>query len=117
MKYCLDCGFAGEPKWHTPGTLGMEICLWLLFVAPGVIYTLWRHFASRQACPKCGSKHIVPTDSALAQAVIRRLSPTEARSQWFCMACGKPIFSEGSLCDRCAAQSSGASGGTVPLQN
>lgn len=116
MLYCLDCGFAGEPKWYTPGTLGMEICLWLLFVFPGVVYTLWRYFGSRQICAKCGHKRIVPTDSAVAQAVLRRLSPTAARGRWFCMACGEPIFSEGSLCARCESESSQASGEVVPLQ-
>jgi hypothetical protein len=56
MRYCLDCGFVGEPKKHRPGTLLREVGLWLLFLVqgifyfigslsapfPGVLYSLWR---------------------------------------------------------------------------
>jgi hypothetical protein len=27
MKYCQNCGFVGEPKQNTPGTLSMEVTL------------------------------------------------------------------------------------------
>lgn len=108
MKYCLDCGFVGQPEQNTPGTFPIEMSLWLFFVVPGVIYSIWRRSARYQGCPKCGNKHIVPTDSSVAQAALARLSPTRSAQSWVCMACGKPIFRGGSFCESCVPRESGA---------
>jgi hypothetical protein len=101
MKYCLDCGFVGEQKQYIPGKLSMEVGLWLFFIVPGVIYSVWRRLASYQACAMCGNKRIVPTNSPAAQAALRSLSPTPSMNSWVCMDCGEPIFSGGSFCERC----------------
>ena len=115
MKYCLDCGFVGKSKWQTPGTLALEIVLWLFFVVPGVIYSLWRWRASHEECGACGKRHIVPTDSSAAQEAFRRLSPSSSPNVWYCMACGEPIFRAGNRCEKCAAPSPRTSDEPVTL--
>jgi len=116
MKYCVGCGFVGKPKLIIPGTLSMEIVLWLLLILPGIIYSLWRRLGSHQGCAKCGKKHIVPTDSPVAQAAFGRMSPPSSRSAWVCMVCGDPIFHEGGFCERCEALATRATEAAVHLQ-
>ena len=117
MKYCLDCGFVGKPKQNIPGTLSMEVWLWLFFIIPGIIYSVWRRLARYEGCAMCGNQHIVRADSPAAQSALLKLSPTPSLGLWFCMACGEPIFGEGSLCERCGTHASKGSGEAVRLPN
>ncbi len=147
MKYCLDCGFAGQPEQHKPGTFQIELGLWLfllvpqfiysigrlagryipgtflmedglwsLFLVPGVVYSIWRLAARHRGCAKCGSRRIVPADSPVAQAALRRLSPSSSLSSWVCMACGEPIFRGNSFCERCETRSDRTSKGVALLR-
>ena len=50
----------------------MECFLWLLFLVPGVIYSIWR-IASRYAgCPVCLGKNCIPIGSPVAQSFLER---------------------------------------------
>ena len=109
MKHCLDCGFVGNPEEYRPGATIIELGLWLLFLVPGLIYSIWRLSARYHGCAKCTSKRVVPIDSPIAQAAIERLSPMASAQSWFCMACGKPIFGGGRFCSSCATSTSRAS--------
>jgi hypothetical protein len=108
MKHCLDCGFVGRPEHFKPGSGSTEVVLWLLFLVPGVFYTLWRRSARYHGCARCTSKHIVPIESPVAQAALGRLSPTPSAQSWFCMSCGQPIFGGGRYCPSCTASTSQA---------
>lgn len=65
-KHCMTCGTDGHTKTHTRGSILMEIFLWLLFLVPGLIYSLWRLTSKRKVCASCGSEHMVPPDSPAA---------------------------------------------------
>jgi hypothetical protein len=101
MKYCLDCGFVGEPEQYTPGTLSKEIGLWCFFIVPGIIYSVWRSLCQHERCAICGNRRLVTTSSQAAQTAISKLSPPLAGPGWFCRGCGEPIFNTGSFCVRC----------------
>jgi len=54
---CSNCGKQSEVALTTrsKGSLGVEVLLWFCFLAPGLVYSLWRRL-SRQSvaiCPKC----------------------------------------------------------------
>lgn len=68
MLYCATCGHKGRGKMHTRGSLAIEIVLWLSFLVPGVIYTLWRHGSKRRVCAKCGAATLIPLNSPVARA-------------------------------------------------
>ena len=72
---CLKCGHVGEPASRTPGSMAVEVVLWLCFLLPGLVYSLWRLSARRPVCACCGALDLVPVDSpngrALAAAVPR----------------------------------------------
>lgn len=58
--HCLDCGYEGEPKKITKGSFILEIFLWLLFLLPGFIYSIWRLTSGRYyGCPDCKSEKIL----------------------------------------------------------
>lgn len=60
---CSNCGYVGYPKRVTKGSMGIEIVLWLFFIIPGVIYSLWRGSSKFKACPSCGAQNMIPLDT------------------------------------------------------
>ena len=71
---CIACGSQVRPRSITPGSMGMELLLWLFFLVPGLIYSIWR-IASRYAgCPVCESRNLVPIGTPAAQSILRAQS-------------------------------------------
>lgn len=60
---CPACGTTGQPKQVTRGHLLIEIILWLFFIIPGLIYSIWRLSTRYGACPACGAAGMIPVDS------------------------------------------------------
>lgn len=76
MLVCLTCGSKGEkPKTVTPGSFLLEVALWLLFILPGVIYSIWRLTARHKACSLCGGRNLVPEDTPAAKQFLHSLTP------------------------------------------
>ena len=71
--YCTSCGSIGKPKTKTKGSLSLEIILWLCFLIPGFIYSLWRTFDKTKACVSCGNVSLIPTTSPIAQEQVQAL--------------------------------------------
>jgi hypothetical protein len=66
--YCPQCGAVAKAQAATRGSRGIELLLWLCFIIPGLIYTLWRANSKYQVCPSCGSAGLIPVTSPRAQA-------------------------------------------------
>jgi hypothetical protein len=62
---CKDCGTVGEATTETPGSIMIEIILWLCFIVPGLIYSIWRSSNRHDVCAKCGGSTILPIDSPI----------------------------------------------------
>lgn len=60
---CTQCKSIDSAATNTKGSILIEIVLWLCFIVPGLLYSLWRHTAREQVCRACGSTSIVPADS------------------------------------------------------
>jgi len=45
------------------GSFLIEVILWLTFIIPGVIYSIWRLANTPLVCPKCGKESLIPTDT------------------------------------------------------
>lgn len=71
--YCKSCGHSRPTATKTPGSLAIEIVLWLMLIVPGIIYSLWRISARKAACTACGSTDLVPPDSPVAVAARKQL--------------------------------------------
>jgi len=67
---CTTCGYVGSPKRITKGSILIEIALWLFFVVPGLIYSIWRLTTKYDACPKCKNASMIPADSPVGQKLV-----------------------------------------------
>ena len=67
QKMCLQCGSVGDTKRFMKGSILTELILWLFFLLPGLIYSIWRHSTVAQVCSKCESPNVIPLDSPVAR--------------------------------------------------
>jgi len=72
IKLCVNCGHQGKPKLLTKGSFGIEIVLWICFIIPGLIYSIWRQTTKYPACPTCKSANLIPLDSPAAQKILAK---------------------------------------------
>jgi hypothetical protein len=71
MLICTTCGSTFKrAEQHTKGSFIMEVALWLFFLLPGLIYSIWRLTSRYYACPACGSCDYVPTDTPLGRRLL-----------------------------------------------
>ena len=64
--YCVACGTRSDGKQKARGSTLVELALWLTFLLPGLIYSVWRLGNKYRACPACGSAELIPIDSPKA---------------------------------------------------
>lgn len=67
---CTVCGTVGKPRVVTHGSVLIEIILWVCFIVPGLIYTIWRLTARPKACRACGSTQLVPPGSPMGRKLL-----------------------------------------------
>lgn len=53
-----------------PGSGWVEFVLYLFWIAPGIVYSVWRRKGKFQACSACGSKEVVAARTKAAQRII-----------------------------------------------
>jgi ribosomal protein S27AE len=73
-QICPNCGYQGTPKSITKGSFLIELVLWICFLIPGLIYSLWRVSSRTTGCPKCGAQHMIPLGSPKGQQLVRELA-------------------------------------------
>ncbi|ACL71485.1 hypothetical protein Tgr7_0387 [Thioalkalivibrio sulfidiphilus HL-EbGr7] len=69
---CSRCGTANKARTHTRGSIFIEILLWLMFIIPGLIYSIWRLTTRGKVCGVCGSADLVPLTSPAGQELSAR---------------------------------------------
>ena len=55
---CPNCKYEGIGKYTTRGSFGIEVVLWLCFIVPGLIYSIWRLTTKGYVCPKCDYRYV-----------------------------------------------------------
>lgn len=70
---CQNCGTRGEPKTITKGSIAIEIVLWICFIIPGLIYSIWRLTSKQQGCPSCGQPGMIGVDTPNGRALAEKL--------------------------------------------
>lgn len=60
---CTMCKSVGYPKQVTPGSIWIEILLWLLMIVPGLLYSIWRLISRKEVCSQCGNPTLIPLDT------------------------------------------------------
>ncbi len=74
---CKQCGYYGKPERNTKGSIWIEVVLWLCFLIPGLIYSIWRLNTRHDVCAKCGSVELLPIDSPLGRKLMQEVAPAE----------------------------------------
>ena len=65
---CTNCGtVVTDPKTATKGHFLFEVILWLCFIVPGMLYTIWRLTTRAKVCHSCGSANLVSLDSPVGK--------------------------------------------------
>jgi proteolipid membrane potential modulator/LITAF-like zinc ribbon protein len=75
---CPACGTRTEPTTRTPGSIWIEIVLWLCFIIPGLIYSLWRLTSKEKVCPACGATGMIPVSTPRGQQLVDQVRPRVA---------------------------------------
>src|SRR5579864_4015167 len=115
---CLQCGSVSERAVKTmQGSFLLECLLWLLFILPGVIYSVWRLTTKAKACPVCFSREIVPLDSPMGQKLQRELATVAPEAQDSttelhaaseaprgCPNCGHQLSAGSTFCGHCGTK-------------
>jgi hypothetical protein len=76
--YCPVCGTVARPRTVTKGNFGLEFFLWLLFIIPGLIYTLWRISNQSKGCPACKAIMIPGNSPVAREAMAHRQVPAQS---------------------------------------
>tara|TARA_B100000809_G_C14879343_1_gene438576 strand:- start:215 stop:568 length:354 start_codon:yes stop_codon:yes gene_type:complete len=69
---CTQCATRGRGIWKLAGSGVIEIALYLLFCAPGVIYSVWRRSAQYHACEHCESVDLVRASSPKGKKLLEQ---------------------------------------------
>lgn len=70
---CQNCGTRGDSKTITRGSIWIEIVLWLCFLVPGLIYSLWRLTTKQHGCPSCGQTNMIPVNTPIGQSLVEKM--------------------------------------------
>lgn len=71
---CPNCGTRGEPQMITRGSMGIEIVLWLCFIIPGLIYSIWRMSTKHPACPSCEQPGMIGVNTPNGRLLVEKFS-------------------------------------------
>jgi len=67
---CTRCESQGRSATRTKGSFAIELILWLLFIVPGLIYSIWRLSSRQTVCAVCQSESVVPISSPAGMKII-----------------------------------------------
>lgn len=68
---CASCGTPNDGTTEVRGSIGMELVLWLCFLVPGLLYSIWRLTTKRRVCRACHQPSLVPIKSPVGQKLMR----------------------------------------------
>lgn len=68
---CTICGYVGFPKKVARGSGAVEFILWLLFLGPGLVYSIWRRVNKQNTCPACGNSKMISINTPVGQKLVK----------------------------------------------
>lgn len=74
---CTQCGNIGKSKKVAKGSTGVELVLWLCFIIPGLIYSIWRVSSYHNACRVCKNTNLIPLDSPMGKKKLKEIESME----------------------------------------
>jgi hypothetical protein len=75
LSICKDCGTAHYGDRVLPGSGWIELVLWLAWLVPGILYSIWRRSNGRLTCAACGSRQVVLIATPVGAQLARQYYP------------------------------------------
>lgn len=72
---CKQCGTAHRGENVLPGSGWIEFVLYVAYIFPGIIYSIWRRSTRRPTCAACGSRDLVGAQTPVGQKLAREHYP------------------------------------------
>lgn len=69
---CENCGTVGYPKQGIRGSFILEVFLWIIFLIPGILYSIYRRIGVGKVCKRCKSSDLVPVDSPRGKKLLEK---------------------------------------------
>jgi DNA-directed RNA polymerase subunit RPC12/RpoP len=96
---CTLCGHkTTDPKMKGNGWI--EIILWLCYIVPGLIYSIWRRSGTQNICPICDKDTLIPmplTNPEDEEIIDQQAVRDEIECPW----CAETILAKAKLCKHC----------------
>jgi len=86
--YCPACNMY-FPNKAKKGNGWIELILYFFYIAPGIIYSVWRRTGNSDACPKCKSSSLISAD---------------AGTHIKCPECAELVKREAKVCKHCGCR-------------
>ena len=67
---CMHCRTIGDRELYRKGKTVVEVILWLFFLLPGLIYSIWRRTGRYYACSNCGTPGMIPIGSPMGKHLL-----------------------------------------------
>ena len=67
VYFCASCCQMVAARKGVKGTVWIEIILWLCFLLPGIIYSIWRATGRPMICSMCKGTELLPPESPRAR--------------------------------------------------
>lgn len=68
---CSSCGYTGPSVAKIKGSPILELFIWLFFILPGLIYSIWRGSTKNKVCPVCGNTNMIPIDTPIGKKLLQ----------------------------------------------
>jgi len=72
---CKQCGTAQYGEHVLPGSGWIEFVLYVVYIVPGIIYSIWRRSKKRPTCRACGSRDVVSLSTPVGSQLARQHFP------------------------------------------
>ena len=95
--YCNSCHNYSANALRKGNTL-IEVVLYLFYIVPGIVYSIWRRNSPPNVCPLCTSANLI--DASLAKE-ISTSSQISNRDEIECPYCAEKILAKAKLCKHC----------------
>ena len=86
------------------GSGWIELILYLFYIIPGIIYSVWRRSGEPTVCPICKAAALVPAATAKPRPVVNREESVNPREERDCPYCAERILIKAKVCKHCGRE-------------